>query len=111
MREGYAQSSRSWWLAFGGPWWSTAAGRSPEPARVTHAPSSVVQELPVWPDLRWFFLPCVYSSLVFLSFPQSLPMIFADIMDLFLGLICSDQPSLFSSGAFIVIEWLNCQFL
>jgi hypothetical protein len=76
------------------------AGRSPEPARVMHAPSPVANKLPVWPDMCWFFC-CFIPSLVFLRFFQSLPMNFADIMGLFLGLVSLDRPSLFSSGALL----------
>ncbi len=76
------------------------AGRSPEPARVMQAPSPVAKKLSVWPDMCWFFC-CFIPSLVFLRFFQSLPMNFADIMGLFLGLVSLDRPSLFSSGALL----------
>jgi hypothetical protein len=56
---------------------------------------------PCFGRIYFGFSTVFYSSLVFLKFLQSLPMIVAYIMGLFLGLVCSDQPSLFSSGALL----------
>jgi hypothetical protein len=47
------------------------------------------------------FSVALISSVVFLRFFQSLHMIFANIMHLFLGFVSLDQPSLFSSGALV----------
>jgi hypothetical protein len=61
----------------------------------------MAQKLPVLAGVVLVFLPWFFLLFVFLRFIQSLPMIFADIMGMFLGLDSSDQRSLFSSGALL----------
>jgi hypothetical protein len=59
-REGHTPSSRSWWLAFGGPWRWSAVGRSSRLARVNHMPSPVALAL-------FVCQLCIGFSVVFLS--------------------------------------------
>jgi Na+/H+ antiporter NhaC len=68
--------------------------------RVSPAPSLVAQKLPVLARyvlvffFFFFFFFCrIISYVVFLRFFQSLPMIFADVMGLFLEHISSNQLS------------------